>query len=1484
MRRVLSWKRLLVVVAVLVVLGSATAALHAVQVRRQSAGARKHADDAAREAKADPARLDQAITLFERYLRLRPRDEEAAREYTELIQAKAKAEPTAPNIDRAVRVSEALLRNFPTNTAPRRELIKLYMKHGPLSSARGHLALFLDPDRGTHRDDVELLELAATCEVGFQDYGKAAAYLQKAIDTGQAPLKVYVMALEVNHKNTTDPLRESKIAAYMEALLRSERFRDDVDACVAAGKFQLTRGEYKNAKVNIERALHDMPGGRSNTDALQAAALLALHHGGQEKSQDKTAEYLALAETHLEQAFRLDPKNTSAALLLAGVKRDAGKVDQARDVLHKAAGAVGEINDSVFRVIDMMIDLEQADDAEGMLPRIAVNDPRLMMTRYFRGRIAVVRRNWTEARTLLDAVDKELTPRPLKDYHKKALVGLGLCYTVFQNPDRQLLCYIEALKDDPGYVPAMVGQAEALAKLGRTDEALFGRPNEGRPGFRALVTTYKVAAARPTLVRLEFLHAVRRPAARNWSAFDDALGPPEQRTAEVHLLHAESLAARGQTADAAKILDELLTKFPNYPAAWVALARIKHGWRADDALAELDAAERKSGETADTRLARASLLPARARKPTADEYRKLAAGADKFKPADAHRFWFQLGEAVLRAVAVQTTPEAIADMRTVAVTCFQAAAKADPLDLTARAVLVDLGEVTKRPDVTKAALAEIEKIEGPDGPIGNLSQVVVRLPGAKDNPAEIEELRRKATRVRDARQGWGRAYLALAQLDEMSGRNDDALANYRHAVDHGERTEFVIRRAVDLLFAQKKDDEAYKLLNGLYTEVPLPDDLERFRAIKDLLSRDVPRSERATIERIAPANAADYRLLLLRGSLLAAIGDDGNALKAFRDAVDRDETVPETWASLVAYLVRRGKTDEAKEAVSQGERRLKNNPPPTVAKKANLTLALAECYDIVGDPKTAGERYLQALELQPRELGPNRQLVFFLERSGQGEKAADLLEKLSSDPAPDLARWARRHYATVLIMGPGGYDRRHKALGLVNRNFPTTGKPDDEDVKAKAVVQTIDPDTRKIGERTLKEFADRGDLTPDEYYLLARLYFDSGRVVESVEYFAAAARPRQGVTPEHLAGLVRAHVALADKKNSTELGAAERALERLKGMAPGSWEATREEARLLHRRAQLAAKRNDAAEARDLDAKAKKRIADFPNGQTEGAIAGFTGPLLEELGYAAEAEAAFRRLEDVSKSPARHRSLAIFLITQKRSAEAIELAKKHESTAPVLLTAGILSGAIRLNSPGAAAERDVLDWLAARLKQAEAQDNKPLVGALLGARAQVYDAQGKADRSKYDQAIAEYRRALSFAPSDLATNNLAMLIALQNPAQVRDAIELMNKLIGRNGPAPEYLDTRAVCYLVAGGAFRAPDAEGKEVDGPELALRDLEMAILQRREPAYLFHLAWAYQLKGDRAQLQLRMTEALKEGATPDAVHGLELPKFLELTPFARP
>ena len=105
------------------------------------------------------------------------------------------------------------------------------------------------------------------------------------------------------------------------------------------------------------------------------------------------------------------------------------------------------------------------------------------------------------------------------------------------------------------------------------------------------------------------------------------------------------------------------------------------------------------------------------------------------------------------------------------------------------------------------------------------------------------------------------------------------------------------------------------------------------------------------------------------------------------------------------------------------------------------------------------------------------------------------------------------------------YNRRAEALALLERNLATA--PDDaEDVKVRAVVWTVDPVTREEGVRVLKSYGGRGDLTPDEFYLLGRLAFDQGKYGDAEQWFKLAAQLRPGVTAEHLAALVRVYVAL----------------------------------------------------------------------------------------------------------------------------------------------------------------------------------------------------------------------------------------------------------------------------------------------------------------------------------------------------------------------
>jgi tetratricopeptide (TPR) repeat protein len=756
-------------------------------------------------------------------------------------------------------------------------------------------------------------------------------------------------------------------------------------------------------------------------------------------------------------------------------------------------------------------------------------------------------------------------------------------------------------------------------------------------------------------------------------------------------------------------------------------------------------------------------------------------------------------------------------------------------------------------------------VEGEKGPIVSLARVVRRLPEARkieDKAARaqaIAEIRVDANRARTDRPGWGRVYVALAQLDELEGLNDSALNNYKEAIDKGERQEFVIRRAVDLYRERRQDDQAALLLNSLHTEMNLPDDLERFRAIKDLLSRDIPASEKPTIDKIAPAESKEWRILLLRGSLLAAIGADDEAQVAFRGAVALGDTVPETWSALVSHLVRLGKAEDAQRATKQAEGKI--GAAKTDAANAELLIAIAGCHELIGDAKRAEELYRQALRTAPRELNPNRYLMLFLQRRGRPEAEA-LLRKMTEGPAQDIARWARRHLALTLMGRRDAYLQRNAALDLIEQNIRVSPN-DPEDVKAKAVVQTIDPATREEGMKTLREFAKWGDLTPNEYLLLGRLHFEQGKVFESVDYFEQAAKPRSGLNAEHIAGLIRIYIGIG------KLREARQALLRLKTFAPRSWDAAREEARLLHAEALDAEKSGNAGEAKKLTDQARDLILNFPDARTEQFVRQRSGPLLHELGFFPEAETLYNRLLTDGKEPNVHFPLASFLISQKRTAEAIALAKKYDATTPPALTARIFTGAIRTKSPSTAAEREVAAWLNTKLKKPADAFEKL---SLLMSKAELYEG-----TAEYDKAIAGYEDALlmakparpeeikDFAP-ELIANNLAMLLVLYRPDQADKAIQMMDEVIAIRGPAPVFLDTRAVCYIVKGGKT-------------EEATKDLKLALIQQRKAVYLFHLAWTYDLSPSKRGLRDQtLEEAKKLGLKPEDLHPMEVRKFNEL------
>jgi tetratricopeptide (TPR) repeat protein len=1456
-RRSFHWKRSLIVLGVLLLLGTGFFFLNNAQARRQSSIIKDVAEKAEASIAGDSERRAEAIEHYAKYLKYQPNDEKSNLKYAQLLIDQHKAEPSLKNAIVASSRLETFLRRFPDHPIERRQLADTYIKLGKIQNAREHIDVLFKSPKGDFQHDIELLEMASLCEQVNGEMTAAIKYLEDAIETQKAPVRVYQQVLQLLNANKSDNLRESKIANHIHTLQVKEPYCNSIEARIAVARFELFRHEFENAHKDIEFARVKLPGGQDNPDVLFVAAeweIAGIHKNSELKPR------LAAARALLEKAFAIDPKNVQVGLYLADILDKQGERPHAINILRETAKAYGPINDQYWTLIDYLIDLKNQDLSTTLIDRAAINrkdDPRLM---YFRGRLALLNNNWMQAKNLLEESSRSLVR--LTAHHKRAMVGLGIIYGVLQNPDLQLSSYRSALRDDPDYAFALIGEAEALAKLGRLDEAINR--------YQVLVTAKQISDLRPTLARLRLLELIRKlPENRNWTTFDsdDTLGAAAERSCELQILYAQGLAIRGEKGKAIEVLNEVLKNEKNSSAtstAWVALARIREAGKPEAALLVLDEAQKQVGDTVDLRLARADVLIFRAKPPEPSEFEALGNNADKFLISDQYRLWFGLGQAALNSMARVPEGNARNSLRDAAMHFLRLAATADPHDLYCRAVLVDLALPTAQKDQIESTINELATLEGPNGPISTLAKVCLRIDEVKAiqnseaRKTASRELRELINKVQVQRPGWGRVYVALASLDELEGLTDQALEHYRTAVKEGDRDEKVIRKTVALYRERKLDAQAAGMLDELSTKMILPDDLERFRTIYEMINRTIPRSERPTIDRIAPSNSLDARILLLRGSLLATIREDAEALRAFRRAIELAEDNPDNWEHLVRQLVRTGDLAAAKQAVAEAERKLIPLPQKSETARAELFIVLGECHELCSDLKTAGLRYQEALKIAPKELSTNRRMVEFLRRIAQREEADKLLYKLSEDPAQDLARWSRRYLAAVSLMDrPDAYQQRNAALALIARNLAVAPN-DPEDIKARAIIQTIDPETREEGVQVLKDYWAKGDLTPDESVHLGMLIYSLGptKIPESVKYFESAAKPRPGglTKAEHIARLIQVYSSL-DK-----IDIAEATLERLKAAAPNVWETTREEARLLMKKSLQATIKGDRDEANKLSDQARSLILKFPGYDSAEMIPTKSGALLSELGFNVEAETLYRKLIDLSNSPTAHAPLAILYLQTKKSAEAVKLAREFESKAPALLTAQILSIAVRENRPAIAdKEKEISAWLDEKISNA---GSKPELAGLLCARAELLDAQGK-----YAESIVEYRRSLEAAPSDKALNNLSMLLALYEPKKADEAIRLMTGLIDLRGPAPMLLDTRAVAYIVKGG----------EQDS-EKAVQDLKMARLQHARSVYAYHLAWAYDLQLKRGERDKLLEEAAKIGINIVDVHPLEHEKYRKL------
>src|SRR5205823_1021292 len=137
------------------------------------------------------------------------------------------------------------------------------------------------------------------------------------------------------------------------------------------------------------------------------------------------------------------------------------------------------------------------------------------------------------------------------------------------------------------------------------------------------------------------------------------------------------------------------------------------------------------------------------------------------------------------------------------------------------------------------------------------------------------------------------------ELEELEGNVDAAIAEYKQAIDLGERQPDVIRQAARLLASRRRYPEAREVLHKL-GEAPAGD-LGRLAVEVSLLNRDKENVLPRAVEDAAK-NSKDYHDLLWLGQVYEVMGKKALAKVTFDRAVELAPAAPEPRAALILLL------------------------------------------------------------------------------------------------------------------------------------------------------------------------------------------------------------------------------------------------------------------------------------------------------------------------------------------------------------------------------------------------------------------------------------------------------------------------------------------------------------------------------------------------------------------------------------------------------
>lgn len=1456
--------RRLAVVAVVLALGAASVVLvQRLQMSRLGQSNLVAADEAA--AAGDWGRAEE---LYLQHTQVFPNDLDTKLKYADAL---LKRSNTPARVARAVAIYDGVLAREPGRDDARRRLAEALVESGStreLADAQPHLAILLR----ANPLDGDLEYMMGRCEQAAEDDRAAVESFKSAAAHGAAERfdalqrAAGLLRGRLNEPREADETIESMVASAPDdprVYLERGRYRL---------KFQKTDEDFEAAAADFREAVKRAP------EAPEAYIELA------GLAQRRTPPDWDEAERVLEEGLKVAPKSGRLNLPLAMVELRTGKLDEAVATLRRGLEALPDDPSMRIGLADVLAqrgETVQLKEQIDELSRLGLNFHADFYTAYY----YVNTREWVEARRVLNEklVPLDLSAQPalrasVNDLMARCLVHLG-------DPERQRGALASAVRDNPNNLQARLTWIADLVAQGDVGQAI--------DEYRKLVET--VPQARGPLFQLLLARNGRLPAAkRDWSEPERliALTAKEAAPSLAVVMKAQLHLAKGETAEAEALLRQARASDPRDAAAvtiWTASADV--GLTRKDyagALRLLDEAQAKLGDSLELRLARSRVLAARGGAGMADSLVGLTENAEALGNDQ------QL--ALLEAVGgelVRRGESAAAEK------VWARAAALRPQDLRPRIQLLGLAFQTKAnsgPEDLKAAeakiekaLAEIRKVEGPDGNTLRHGQIEYALWRAERAGDEADKLRHVAearallSELSARRPDWSIIPVLTARIEEMEpdqaadeeGRQLklNRLADlYVRAVEMGQRSLQTVQRATELLVKAGRSSE----VSRLWSKVPGLDDesaglgaLERSILGDAIRNKDYQNAIDIVRQRIA-TRPNDFSERVLLAQLLLWQENPDEAEDELRKAVDLDPADLGRRLVLVQFLVTTGRTEKAEAAAGDVEK----------AGGEQAVLTAAQCADMVGQGHQAAGRdaqaatwydkakalYLKAQAAKPDDSALKRVYVEFLLRTNQLAEVENQLTALLNQPvnaknnAQEVA-WAKRTLALTFIARgelQHDYQQALKALHLFappeDAGWKRPEAPEDLRVLARVYEAQKIPSYRKEAIDVLEKLRDDGQATNEDRFLLARLHDADGDWAKAQTEFRELMREMDSTaTPQeinrrlvwigHYASRLIARVEGGDGQRNVDLSEAQDLIDRLRKIQPDAFNVLALQARLDKAQGQI-----------DKAVAAIKAVVDRP-GLPPALTLAMAG-LAEDLGLTEQAESLFRTNTVNSPRLQDHLAYAAFLGRLGRTKEALDVCEplwkatpNPEAVAPTMIEIIFAPKAtldeVQINRVG--------DWVGRSLEQ------NPSSALLMIALGNVRERQ-----KRYEESEALYRKAIAQGNAGvIPLNNLAWLMTLKKDKGGDGAspLDLINRAIALQGPIPEFLDTRAVVHMTNGDSKRA--------------IEDLEDAIAIAPSPTKRYHLAQAYLQAGDVEAAKRNLAEARAGGLEAGSLHPLELAEY---------